>query len=279
MNEPRKLKRGLSDISPMFGEGAKQEVPPRPHLATLEIGVRIMAISSPGVKGDTKMLGQMLALKLAGSDQSCSILQIASQKTDDAEKSGVLSEVLGPNLKRVKMTPCEFDGVCQITQSREVGLNASQTILIEFDEQDSVSFEKVIPAIDQWIILIPPSLEGLSEAYKMIKASVALNRGVEYFLAVDALSDDPRTGELYEKLSEMVSRRLHVQLNWLGCMPISKGVRAFSWELRLDQLCMKTIDKIDSVEKMALAAYFQPVSNEEPSSILKAWALKNQQSS
>ena len=278
MNEPKKLKRGLRDISPLFDPNAKSVEEPT-VLVNQEVGLRVLSVFSPDFKGDRRLLSQMLGLKLCSADHGGSILSIAStetaQKVEEEDRRQENPEILNPSLKRFNCTENDLDTIFQAQHSREVSFLNTQTIIFDFDHYEPKVFEKIMPVIDQWVILIRPTLEGVSEAYKLIKASVALNPDLEYFLAVDALQDDPRVGELYEKLSDMISRRLHVQLNWLGCMPVSKGIRALSWELHLDQLAVKNIEKIDSIEKMALAAYLSPGKRNVPAEILKNWALKN----
>lgn len=119
----------------------------------------------------------------------------------------------------------------------------SGILLFDFDYSNPLYFEKIVPVLDQWILLIKPEQESLCEGYKFIKASVPLNRDLEYFIVLNEAAWDDRGILLFEKFSDMVSRRLGLSLHWLGY-----------WD-RMNLEPLRVFSSGDSVEKRVWADF------------------------
>ncbi len=78
-------------------------------------------------------------------------------------------------------------------------------------------------------------MENLTECYRLMKASAALNRHLEYFLLFDSVSTDEQASRLFEKFGELACRRLGLHLSWLGSVRLQNG-RGPSAHLALEAL-------------------------------------------
>ena len=253
MNEPRKLKRGLRDISPLFESQTSGKPLP---VSIPERGIECFGIFSPDSAGDSLFLTTYLASRLAQPDHPCSIISLTSPHDRQARDPHSLLKIesFGAHLKRFSLSSEQFDEVCKRPVPPYSAAPSSPLLFLDFEYANVLYFEKAMPVIDKWIILIQPAFESLSEAYKMMKAAAALNNRLEYFLLYDGPASDSRGGLVFERFSEMVSRRLRINLGWLGSLHLPKGVESFSAELALDNLFLRPSEGSDSVEKRSLAA-------------------------
>jgi len=263
MNQ-KKLKRGLKDISPLF-QGASKKTPqvakpvdatPVIELANEPLGTQCLAVFSPEILGDSLLLSTFLASKLATFQRPCSILSLntmAARKQFGNEHS-VQSESYGKHIRRLSLSWDEFESLNDQPVSRVTQPEKSHLLFVEFEHSQLPYVEKVIPILDKWIVLVKPSLESISEAYKMMKAAIPLNRHLEFYMLFSGSSRDPRCEMLFERFSELCARRLGIDLMWLGCLDFSQGSGKVFGDLSLEHLFLKSSTATDSVEKRALEA-------------------------
>ena len=262
LNEERKLKRGLKDISPLFSREREEKTV---LVENAESGIQILNVFSPDLAGDSLFLNTYLASQVASRERPCSILSIHSRylererETEErngsacGRKSNAL-ESLGAHLKRHTLSWDELEQVWQRPLAPRLSAQPrAQILFLDFEYSQAPYFERVIPLLDTWILYLEPSLESLSEAYKMIKAASTLNVHLEYFLLFAGKPADKKGDYLYERFSDMAARRLGVSLNWLGSLHLPRGSQAILAELALDRLMMKSFDFSDSCEKISLA--------------------------
>lgn len=260
MNEERKLKRRLKDISPLFSR-EKEEGEKGILVESSESSIQILSVFSPGLSGDSLFLNTYLASQLASLEKPCTILSIHSRYIERSRESGntnlhgpTAQESLGVHLKRYTLSWDEFEQVWQRPLApRPVSPRMTQILFLDFEQSQAPCFEKVVPILDKWILYMQPTLESMGEAYKMMKAAVSLNVHLEYFLLFAGKPTDARGDCLYEQFSEMAARRLGVSLNWLGSLHLPRGSQTILAELALDRLMMKSSDFSDSCEKISLA--------------------------
>ena len=117
------------------------------------------------------------------------------------------------------------------------------------------SVQKMIHSLDRCIILLRPTLESLTEGYKIIKSTHALNREIEYFILFEGVHSDARRSFLFERLSGIVSKYLALQINWLGYLQLADGLTGLESNLDLNHLFLKPVRKMASFEKMMLAKF------------------------
>ena len=247
MNESRRLKRGLSDLSPLFGPDQKRDTPK---------GFYCLSVFSPNFPGDSLFLNAYLASRIATAELPGSILSVDSHEGARAPQRDrtLRNESFGIRLRRITLSWDQLEALWNVPPvAKPAGASTSHALFLDFNYSHPGYFRKLIPILDQWILLVQPTTESLTEAYKMIKATVPLNPRLEYFLLFDGSGADPRGGLLFERFSEMAARRLGIHLVWLGSLHFPKESRALAADLALDHLFLKPVP-VDSVEKMALAS-------------------------
>ncbi len=247
MDDMKRLKRGLKDISPLFGQSKKIPEPVNPAEMESQTEIQTAAILNPECLGDTPALTSWFAseVKTLGSD-----VTVLSLNTPDApaaeKKSGQQRSVRHMNLNLE-----QFEGVCKsLPQAFEKTENG--ILMFDIDWSNIIHFEKAIPILDKLILVMNPTLESLSEGYRWIKASMALNQHLDHYLILSG--GEAKSTMLFEKLSEITARRLGIILNSLGSLDANG--RFHKAELMMAQLLVKPIT--DSFEKRAFASYIGP---------------------
>ena len=244
----RKLKRGLKDISPLFeGETHDTSAPMMPAAPVLmapaveSAGFRLAALFSPIPEASPLLLSQILVSRLLVQNRQASILSLGL--SEKAPQSGNL------NLSWEK-----FQEICETSGRTSISPEISHTLFLDFDYANLEQFQKTIPLLDQWILVVRPDMESLTESYRMMKASQALNGRLEYFLLFDNRLPDDQASRFFEKYGEFVSRRLGIHLSWLGSIQ-QKTSRGYAPGLAVETLFMKSSLEHRSVEKKAISGF------------------------
>jgi len=199
-DDTRKLKRGLKDISPLFE--AVERAPFRLEASEEKGGLRLISLFSPEHDAKSLVLSQYLVSQLASQNHAASVISLRQK---------------GAGLDKFQ----------EIFESSEYGFRppteASRTLFLDFDPSNPEQFRKIVSVLNQWIFLVRPEMENLSECYRMMKASAALNNHLEYFLLFDSVSTDEQASLLFEKYGELVARRLGIHLSCLGSVRLQNG--------------------------------------------------------
>ncbi len=236
MMEERRLKRGLKDISPLFQSEAAGPV------QTLEPSLEIVSVFSPDRPHDPLFFNRYLASQLTGAGQPCSILSIRSKPAADASVRSVTWE--------------EFREICRRPLHRSLSDQFNRAIFLDFDYARESYVEKIMPLLNKWVVVLELSMESLNEAYKMMKGIAPLNRHLQLFVLFAGEAPMNRAELLFERFSEMVSRRLGLDLVWLGSVPVRPNGYPLS-EAARETLLAKPAGRFDSPEKISLARFFQ----------------------
>ena len=259
MEESRRLKRGLKDISPLF-EIAEKANPPA-LLGSGQGGFQCLSVFSPDFPGDSLFLNACIASRIAASDHACSILSIASraQLSPAPSASRIFrNESYGSQIRRFILSWDQLETVWHSSVPRGIVPSSSlQFLFLDFEYFHPLYFQRLVPILDQGIIFVQPTIESLTEAYKMIKATVSLNPRLEYSLLFDGSPADPRGSILFEGFSEIVAKMLGISLVWLGSLHLPRHTESLDTGLALDPLFLKRFEKMESVEKISLAALLQ----------------------
>ena len=262
--DSRKLKRGLKDISPFFGG----ETPPASGgviknqvVLPADIGTPIMNVSCVSSRKNSHFLNTYLASQFASEDHPCSMISI---RKDNAASPP--EEFFGAYLRRFALPWSQFWEICSTHDSfhPEEAKGKNSILFLDFDCSNPIYFQKTIPLLDKWILLVEPTMESLSETFKMMKASIPLNGRLDYFLLFAGSVEKDKAGLLYERFSEIIAKRLGINLGWLGCVNASKGFMPYT-ELALNYLFLKPMSSLNSTEKKALMDFVH-FSNPETSS-------------
>ncbi len=229
MDEVRKLKRGLKDISTLFSEKAGFESGEKPIARNIlpDASIQLISLSHPGLISSFDLC-RAAAEQASAAGYPSSIVSIGCQ----GEPEGA-SALKGSWVKHRHMDLSEFEKNCSCSSSGR-GEMESSLMFLDFSWHNAGVFEKAVGLLDKTVFWVTPEMENLSEVYKWIKWALQRNARLECLLAYDGLEE--KTGAyLYEKLSEMVSRHLGCDLGWFGCHPVSRGgfhgIPAFDLEL------------------------------------------------
>lgn len=253
--DSRKLKRGLKDISPLFDDGGAPE-PLMIETGLERFGFQLIGLFSPDRSANPLALSKYLVSQLLTRNHNASILSVKTAlpafSQDPRPAKGTASPEKCPE---TMIRWDKFQEICESSSRPVKPLHEmSHTLFLDFDYANPEQFQKIIPILDQWILLVKPEMEDLSEAYRMMKASTALNSRIEYFLLFDNISGDEQASRLFEKYGELVSRRLGIHLSWLGSLQLQNG-KGPSARLALETLFMSGSSDSESVEKRAIAEF------------------------
>lgn len=249
----RMLKRGLKDISPLFGSSSGQKGLKERE----EPSIQCISIFSPDNSGDSLFLNTLLASQMASAERTCSIISIGTKP--GRQESGVYSpsvrrESLSAYLSQVRLTCDEALMVMnRPVQAHTSNLRQSTLLFLDIDFTNVTYFERLIPMLDKWVFLIQPTAESVIEAYRMIKGTRMLNPSVEYFVIVEGRPEDEAASIIFERFSELLARQLGIHLGWLGYLHPPRTSKSFSADLEIDQLYLNGIVRNDQPEKIALA--------------------------
>lgn len=247
--EPKHLKRGLKDISPLFQSSAPKE-PPR-LTATTAPGLPLQSLSviCPESPSESLFFNACLASKMQSQAYDCALISVAD-KSSKQKPSSFKNNY--SSVKRFQISLGQFEEICH-SKSRSAENFGSSVFFFDFDYANPILLEKMLPILDKWVLLIKPGQESMMEGYKFIKASIPLNSSLEYFIIANGMPSD-HSSQFFERFSEMVSRRLGVTLHWLG--HFDPRFPSAIDGLVLDNLQLATSP--DSIEKRAFAGFVYP---------------------
>jgi hypothetical protein len=268
LQESKKLKRGLKELSPLFGTVPQMIIPQsrlRPETEILTVSVFHPDFPDDSLLSSSSFAGQV---NVAGYPAALVLLRSGSSNGFEASKN------IGLCGHRFSLHPDNELPVFSVRQhylhwtqldylSSQSGAELGgkelhpQVLFMDFDYRYMTYFKRVIPILDKWVLHLRPQTESLNEAYKMLKVSARLNPHLEYYLLFDGSGKDARGDLLYERFSEMVSRRLGLTIGWLGNFHMGKSGGAGGVNLSLENFFMKSVARVDALEKIALANYLQ----------------------
>ncbi len=242
--EERKLKRGLKDISNLFLDESRSREPASSHGEALFL--KCVGVYQP-FKEKIQFAPHRLAKALSEHEVPCSVLSI-----------GKVSAL--PNSDGVSHAALDwaaFENLCrQPLLMADGGKLQKQMVLFDFDERHPSHLQAVVPLLDRWIFLVPPSLDGIMEAYRMMKGTRSLAQGLlQYYLLFEGPKGQGETDSfLFEKFSTMASDRLGINLVWLGYLNPSQDTKG-SKDLDLDNFFLADNAPVEMLGKFAVLNY------------------------
>lgn len=241
MEESRKLKRGLKDISALFAEKAEPVLQrPAPRLFLPEASIQLISLAHPAMPPAFPLYHWMAEQTLRAGVEA-TVISLDSGKARYPEGA-----------RHRHMNLSEFEKNCSRIKDAENGpgsIAEAALLLLDFSWGYPAVFEKALLLLDKIVFWATPEMEALSQVYKWIKTASLLNSRLEFLLAYDG-EDEKKGSYLFESFSEMISRRLGLDLSWLGCCPVLP-VPAPGWRLNLD-LLLSSANPLTQGEKRAL---------------------------
>lgn len=255
MDEAKKLMRGLKDISPIFTDPGQEEIPTAQPLE-----IQILGVSSPEYDGDSLFLNAFFASQIASPHKACSLVSLLSRSSKMSQQHPVdeSSESLGKNLQRYSMYWDEFnENIRSISEDGKRHKLKSRDIFIDFEISHLLNTDSMVRLLDKWILLLKPTAESLTEGYKLIKAGLAINPQIEFFITLEGKPGSRRGDVVFERFSDFVLQQLNFNLNWLGWVDFSDPDRHFASAIHPDLLLFQTWNIKPSLEKFALASWIE----------------------
>lgn len=253
MDDPKKLVRGLKDISSLFC-AVSGELPVRRSPE-----VQVLGVSSPDCEGDSLLLNTFFASQVASPDKACSLLSVLSRKAKVSLGPGNgFPESFGDHLERYTLYWDELrDLVNSPFLPRSEGVLRSRDIFLDFEYHHLLQFEKVISLLDKWVLLLKPTAESLIEGYKMMKVGLALNPQLEFYITLSGKAEEAKGAVVFDRFSSFVSTHLDARLGWLGWMDLEDPSRHFSAALHAEPLKYQSWNVRPSLQKFMLAGWIE----------------------
>lgn len=249
--DPRKLKRGLKDISPLFEASADSSA----EVSADESGVlQCVGLYSPAGSSSQLFIQTLIAGQIIERGHRASILSLNPEHRT-LLKNTAPAHQRSNTLPRFALSMDQFRDICSRHAEGEDKKSRNEVFFIDFDYAQTHHFEKVIPLLDKWIIHLKPEMDPLTEAYKMLKATLPLNGRLEYFLLLEGSQKEQRTSLLFERFSEIVSRHAGIGLNWFGTLRLTDKLEGASFVLE-NLAAVPRSGSIESIEKHAIAKFF-----------------------
>ncbi|MBI3313138.1 MAG: hypothetical protein HYZ83_02750 [Candidatus Omnitrophica bacterium] len=260
--EIRKLKRGLKDVSPLFGIVEEPIASPAivsPCLETPGRRLEILNVFSVDHPEESLFHNTYLASRISGIHfPSCVISIKPSYGVDSHAKK---AEDMGPSksdLKHLSLSWEEFEKIIVRPIPNEYFQNPpAQSLFLDFNYYKIPHPEKMISILDKWVLIMRPTSESLTETYKMIKAAQPVNPHLEYFIFMDEESAEPVNPSFFEQFSELAAKHLGISLVWLGGFSLAHPPAASLAPNRFEFLFLNAGSEIPSPAKISLAQCVQ----------------------
>lgn len=255
MEEPRKLKRGLKDISPLF-QSPEPEAEKKPcissslHLPSFEGDFQVVSLFHPSRQDAVKRLCSVLAGKARDTGRACTVLSM-----DPAGAQGTQAQREGVRFLNLGASDFETLGTQAGTSRVRASEPQASIVFLEYSPAYPLELRNLLPMLDKWVFWVDGTMENLAEVYRMMKAGSVWNKKTDYFLIYDGPAGDKTGSRLFEKLADMASRRLGISLYWLGSCLSSAAPEAVNYQTwDIDGLFSKT-NPFNLSEKKALAGF------------------------
>lgn len=258
----KKLKRGLKDISPLFKSVETSVKKTTPALLKQEL--QILNVSSPDSYGDSLFFNAFFASQLASPNRPCSLVSLNLPNSAESVLTQPRLESFGRYLNRHFLEWNTLSDILEKSLSQEESGSLDGGVLfLDFEYQNLFYAERIIPLLDKWILLLKPTLESLTEGYKMMKAGFSINKELEVFVVFEGQEDNAKSAFIFEQFSSLAFKNFGTSLSWLGWFDPSGKTEGFVSKLNLEQLLFRSRMHSSSFEKIAMAHWLKNIEKEE----------------
>lgn len=227
----KKLKRGLHDLSPLFGSvpSIAYELPAA-SLRPAPFDAQFLTVCTPDHEGDAFLTNAYFASQMVKrSNLSASLISIApGMNALPAKVSDPLPalELLDSRISRLRLSHQELWSFTQNGFSKGLHSDSASSagkeaegvlVFLDFEPSQFRSLSRISLLLDRVIFFIEPEVESLREAYRLMKVFWQLNREIDFFLLFrEEDSEQAREAYLFEQFSLITSRFLGLSSRWLG---------------------------------------------------------------
>ena len=258
MESTRKLRRGLGDVSFLFAKKGSPETEPTTSSLTVlpeTSGIPCICVCHPVHPEDSLLFSSYLASRFISEEIACTLVSVdfpLSHRKEARPKESLVHEPAGGRIHRLTLPWTRIEKIS--TQgpfdSGDLGIERQEIIFLDFDFNQAPYFPPWISVMDHLVLLLTPSSESLTENFRLIKRIAFSQKPIEIGVLFES-APRAREGEgLFEKFSELVSRRLGIRLNWLGSITLPRGNRQAVEAFDVNQLLFPRIkSKVSLLEK------------------------------
>lgn len=268
MTERIKLKRGLSDISPLFVK-AKETVSPRARIVQPERAFpvsglpEIYFIWSADEESDAHFLNNFFASKMVAPHSAALLMTLSDDEAQIAQNSKL--EPWNKSLHRIRLPVTRIQEAFVAEKAdfiRNSEFSESQ-IFLEMSADELLAQPELVRLLDHVVLFLKPQVESVTETYRKLKRLAALGINAEVTVLFDADDAGGLPARLYELFSEFVSQRLSLSVNYLGTLHLSRGGEGLRQDIRWDSWAAERSRKAESIEKMRFLSWVNQLNREE----------------
>ncbi|MFA6600460.1 MAG: hypothetical protein WC352_06825 [Candidatus Omnitrophota bacterium] len=259
---PKKLKRGLKDVSPLFAENPVGWIPSK-RLGP-ETEILALSLFHPDFPADSHSLSRCLCKKVEQDGYPSALVLLRTVEAlkkppqrmhGEDRPEGADAASHGVSWEQLEA----LTGPGSVEPGDPVLL--PQVLVVDFDYRYKTYVKRVIPLLDKWVLHLRAQAESLNEGYRMLKLVSTLNPHLDYHVLFDGEPQDPRGPALFERFSEMASRRLGLSMTWLGHFPLEAPACTGGMDWATESLLVPSFDAVSAPGKIALARHLQVMSD------------------
>lgn len=242
-SEERRLKRGLKDVSNLFVEDSAHE---GKFFDANESFLKCVGVYRP-MSPSPALVSTKMASLLTRSGISSAILSIGRKL-----EAGIKSMFEGPCLE---IPWNDFEQLKRKALSIKMeSCVRRQVLFLDFEEHSSEHLKSVVPLLDRWIFSVPPTVDGIIEAYRMIKGTRRLvQSSMQYYLVFEGDIRGREADEvLFEKFSSVLSEKMGINLVWLGHISTGSAGGHFDEAFDLSHFFLRDAGAYELPDKLAL---------------------------
>ncbi len=242
-SDERRLKRGLKDVSNLFVDDSAHE---GKFFDANESFLKCVGVYRP-MSPSPALISTKMASLLTRCGISSAILSIGRK--------------LEPGVKSIFEGPCleipwnDFEQLKRKALSMKIeSCVRRQVLFLDFDEHSAEHLRSVVPLLDRWVFTVPPTVDGIIEAYRMIKGTRRLvQSSMQYYLVFEGDIRGREADEvLFEKFSAVLSEKLGINLVWLGHIAAGSGRGNFDDAFDLSHFFLRDAGAYELPDKLAL---------------------------
>lgn len=270
MTERVKLKRGLSDISPLFTR-VETDHYSRARIVAPTISDPVSVISAtPEIcyiwsvddEGDSHFLNNFFASKMVKPDATALLLTLEAQETK-TKSSG--PEPWNRSLRRMCLPAARVqEAFRDSSRSFQPNFDKSDTqIYLEMSMESLLGQPELVRILDHVVLFLKPNVESVTETYRQLKKLAALELRAEVTVLFDANNAGGLPSRLYELFSDFVSRNLSFSINFLGTLHLSHGAESLQQDICWKSWSQSHSARPEVIEKMHFLAWIEALKCEE----------------
>lgn len=265
MKERLKLKRGLSDISPLFTKSDRLSQ----HLAIREpenvLGSsafdsypEIIFSWSSEDEADAHFLNNFFASKLVSPHSPGLLMTVGNDPKANVKVAK--SEPWSRSLRRLFIPVSKIeeafasDSLNSLSEFK-TGLGAH--IFLEMKMGVLLKHPDMVKSLDRIVLFMHPQVDSITETYRKLKKLVLLGLSAEIEIVFDADDAAGLSARVYELFSDFISKRLSLSVNYLGTLHLSRGQGGLAQDLRWENWEQGMRAREVSIEKLRFLSWIE----------------------